>query len=178
MITLYIIYIIQTDKIQLKSTNRSSHHQVSADNWRIRYYMNLNLVKQPQHISLQYRSSSLPTNHMQQHVNSHTPPSKLPSHHDYDRDINDLNLSKLSFDQYENKTRKSIEKKHDDNDSNNDNNHNESSSTSSTSSTSSSSSSKNKLIHIVSKTKSQNNTPPRPIASMLKKHHKKSRLSS
>jgi len=40
------------DKIHLRSTNRSSHHEVSSDNWRIKYYMNLNLVKQPQHISL------------------------------------------------------------------------------------------------------------------------------
>eukprot|EP01083_Nonionella_stella_P219466 786152_1 len=48
-----------TDTIQLKSTNRSSHHEVSAGNFRIRYYMNLNLIKQPS--LMQYRSSSLPS---------------------------------------------------------------------------------------------------------------------
>mmetsp|Transcript_53221 Transcript_53221/g.84969 ORF Transcript_53221/g.84969 Transcript_53221/m.84969 type:complete len:468 (-) Transcript_53221:513-1916(-) len=61
--------------ISLKSTNRRDHHEVSADNFRIRYYMNLNLVKQPQHIATQSRASSLP----HQASMASTPPTKMPS---------------------------------------------------------------------------------------------------
>ena len=164
--------------------------------------MNLNLVKQPQHISLQYRSSSLPTQQYQQNLNAHTPPSKLPSQLPSQRSYHHNgtttnNHQFLSFAQYENKndkSRKSIEKKNDDsNDSEDDDDTDplgmgKVTTLDTTKSMDfvkpkrkkSSKHRSNKLIHVVQRAKSQNNTPPRPIASMLKKkhHHKKSRLSS
>ena len=158
--------------------------------------MNLNLVKQPQHISLKYRSSSLPHQTVNGYKeNAHTPPTKLPSQsidYSYQNALNSPN---------QDRARKSIERKHDDDGNDDDSDKTDDTQSLSMTKLNNLDSAKsmdfvkpnkkrksnkksydkikpNKTIHVVSRTKSQNNTPPRPIASMLKKHHKKSRLSS
>eukprot|EP01083_Nonionella_stella_P054636 144224_1 len=145
------------DKIHFKSTNRSSHHEVSADNWRIRYYMNLNLVKQPNRLSMQYRSSSLPRPSPPMATNTDTTQTWDRSRKSIDAKHKAMRLEDVPIfiEQEQQHTEEHVQ----------------------LSTPKTTHKKKSKRIHIIHKTRSQNNTPPRQFPSLLRKHHKRCRLS-